>query len=145
MAEANSRPVSPGGTAVPNDMTGTNRLNRTGCNYACEQLLRQAQPPLQRCFARSVPRQFRITGIWTVVTHLRQEASSRAHRLNRSHLTARFALFPISTMIGDVRLKFLQSIHVIVESDLGGCIVDEMNVHLAAGLQCLDPGASQAE
>src|ERR1700754_3611589 len=47
--------------------------------------------------------------------------------------------------IGKADLALPQRIHVIVESDLSGCIVDEMNVDFAAGLQSLDRDACEAK
>jgi hypothetical protein len=47
--------------------------------------------------------------------------------------------------IGGAGLALLQRIHVIVESDLSGCIVDEMKVDLAAGFQGLDRTTGKAE
>jgi hypothetical protein len=57
----------------------------------------------------------------------------------------RFALFPIRMDIGGAGLALLQRIHVIVESDFSGCIVDEMKIDLAAGLQGLDRTTGKAE
>ncbi|MBR0844974.1 hypothetical protein JQ607_32660 [Bradyrhizobium liaoningense] len=144
MATTSSRPRCAAGLARWLHIR-TDRLNREGCNYDKEQPIRQVKLSAQRCFVCIAPRQFRITGICTAVTHLRQEASSITPTAVIAVIGKTFRL--VSDVNGGWRsgLGHLPRIHVIVESYLGGCIIDEMKVDLAAGLQRPNWGTGEAE